>query len=52
VLQKASMGAKMVLKESAAGRTLQHVAREFIRRASAGDYAGYFLNLHQSTGVS
>jgi hypothetical protein len=34
----------MVLEESTEGWTLQNVALDFSRRASAGDYAGYFGN--------
>jgi hypothetical protein len=39
----------MVLEESAEGRTLQSVALDFNRRASAGDY-DLFLNIHQPPG--
>jgi hypothetical protein len=51
VWHKASFGVKVWLKESAVGRTLQYVAREFIHRASAGDYDAYFLFLHQPPGA-
>jgi GT2 family glycosyltransferase len=49
-LYKASIGVKMWLKESAVGRTLQSVARDFNRRASAGDHDDLFVNLHRLQG--
>jgi hypothetical protein len=36
----------MVLKESAEGRTLQGVALDFNRWASAGGYVALFVNIH------